>query len=129
MIGFPLHRRAASLAVRTVSIVVAGVLLTAACGNDYDRGLSVLIHNGLSQTVVVTYEEPDHEMSVATIEAGAGTEFSRVFEERGPSCHGPFVARAEHGEEMSRAEELCPGVVWTIGARPSGTPGTNDPSD
>ena len=99
------------------------VLLVAACGNDYDRGLSLLIHNGLPQTVVVTYEEPGHEMSVATIEAGRGTEFSRVFDERGPWCHGPFVARSAEGNVVSRAEELCPGVVWTITAPPSEAPG------
>jgi hypothetical protein len=95
-----------------------GSLLATACGNDYGRGVDVTIINGLAETVTVTYEEPGHEMPVATLDAGRGIVFSRVFSDRGPACHGPFIARSSDGTEVDIADELCPGVTWTIDAKP-----------
>jgi hypothetical protein len=79
-----------------------------------------MIHNGFDEVLIVTYEKPGHEMDVATIDPTEGTVFARVFSERGPSCHRPFVARTVDGQEIAHAKELCPGVVWTVVApRPS----------
>jgi hypothetical protein len=92
-------------------------LTLAACGNDQDRGLNVNIANGFDEVVVVTYEEPGNEMDVATLDPAEGTTLSKVFSELGPECHGPFVARTAGGQEVARANELCPGVAWTIVAQ------------
>jgi hypothetical protein len=100
-------------------VAVAICLTVTACGNDFDRGLSVRIRNGLDEVVVVTYEEPGHEMDVGTFDPGEGTEFSKVFE-RGPGCYGPLVARTVGGQEVDRTAEMCSGVLWTIAARGSG---------
>jgi hypothetical protein len=105
----------------TVFLAASLIVVVAAC-SDPDRGLSVTIANAFDEVVVVTYEEPGHEMAVATIDPAEGTTFSRVFSEFGPDCHGPFVARTAGGQEVARAMELCPGVVWTItmqGASPT----------
>jgi hypothetical protein len=103
--------------VRRYWLVAGLICLTlAACSTDEGRGVNVNILNGFDEVVVVTYEEPGHEMDVATIDPAGATEFSRVFSELGPSCHGPFVARTVGGQEIARAGELCPGVVWTITA-------------
>lgn len=103
-------------------LLAASVMVAVAACSDPDRGLSVTIANAFDEVVVVTYEEPGHEMEVATIDPAEGTTFSRVFSELGPDCHGPFVARTADGQEVARAGELCPGVVWTImkqGASPN----------
>ena len=105
-----------SKVLRRTLIAALICLSLAACSLDGDRGLNVNIFNGFDEVVVVTYEEPGHEMDVATIDPTEGTVFARVFSERGPSCHGPFVARTLGGQEVARAAELCPGVVWTVRA-------------
>jgi len=101
---------------RAIAILAALALasLVAGCSNDGDRGLHLFVSNMTDEAVLVTYEEPGHEMDLGRIEPGSALDVQSVFAERGPSCHGPFVARSLVGEEVARLEQACPTSDWRI---------------
>jgi hypothetical protein len=88
--------------------------LVAGCSNDGDRGLHLFISNMTDKAVLVTYEEPGHQMDLGRMEPGGFLDVQSVFEQRGPSCHGPFVARSPSGEEVARLDKACPTSDWRI---------------
>jgi hypothetical protein len=96
---------------------LAAVALIAAVAlgcTDADRGISAEVRNQTSVPISVRYQEPGHELDIGTLQPSQGTVIRSVFADRGSACHGPFVARTADGAEIARADELCPGVVWTI---------------
>ena len=95
-------------------VAVALASLLAGCSMDADRGLHLFILNSTDEVVLVRYEEPGHEMDLGRIEPGRVLDVQSVFAERGPSCHGPFVARSVSGAEIARAEQACPTSDWRI---------------
>jgi hypothetical protein len=76
--------------------------------------VNATIANGLGVPVAVRYEEAGHEADIGTLKPGEAVVVSEVFTDRGPSCHGPFVARATDGREVARALQVCPGGRWTV---------------
>jgi hypothetical protein len=104
----------------TAAALIAGIVLSGC--NDQDRPLFIEFSNGLDETIVVRYEEPGHEMDVATLDPTDTTTFTAVFSQRGSSCHGPFVVRTIDGDEVARAEKVCPGVVWRITSGDAASP-------
>ena len=98
----------------TILVTVALASLLTGCTMDGDRGLHLFIWNSTDEAVLVRYEEPGHEMDLGRIEPGRQLDVQSVFAERGPSCHGPFVARSPSGEEVARLDRACPTSDWRI---------------
>lgn len=97
-----------------LAVAIALVAMLGACSTDRDVGLWLRVTNDTDDTVTVTYEGPGGPMELGDVEAGRLVLIESVFEELGPICTGPFVARSRDGHEVARLEETCPNTDWSV---------------
>jgi hypothetical protein len=111
--GYSLCVKTRVLERRHLLVVACVASLLTAC-SDNRSGIWLRISNNTDETIVISYEEPGHHMDLGTVEPGRAEKVTAVFDDLGPSCHDPFVAKSRSGQEVARLDSACPNVDWSV---------------